>query len=256
MDRTDESHLNRGWAILQLGFYYFLADMRKRRLGIFALMLEPIGTFIIYYFLLYILMDARSEQTLWHFLSGIFIMTAMRAVSNEVAEARSKGIGITSVSSIPLLDIISIRTIVGVLNGCILLAVLCVILAIFGRLDLNFMLPVHAIYLWILGFSLGLVFLSLKAFFSDIDILIGMFFRVVFLTSGILFSADTISPGILKFVIHNPFLIVFAEMRGSITGDPGFSGYNEYLPLALAAVALVAGVSMFNAFRVRLRNTR
>jgi len=244
------------FVLLQLGFYYFLADMRKRRLGFVALLIEPFGSFCIYYFFLYMVMGRKSAELIWHFMVGIFILSSMREMSNEVSSARNKGLGVTSVTPVPLHDIIVIRMIVALLNALIILTVMAGILIIFGQFATNWMLLSNFLIIMFMGFALGLFFLSLRTYFADFEIAVGMFFRLVFFTSGILFMGSTVAPGILQYVINSPFLIAIAEMRGSLMGDPGFENYNRLLLLAFFAFMLPISVIMYRVSKVRLRNTR
>lgn len=247
------SQLNAHFSLIK---YYAIAELRARKLNALYIVIEPIFLFSIYYFLLFALMGSRSAETIWSLICGIFIFHSFRGVADEIMMSKEKFRGIMAVSDIPTHSMIVVRAGVGIFKSATQMLVLVCILTAFGQFNPGWSFLPFYMLLNVAAGGIGLLGLVLRSWSNDFHYLFNEGFRVLFFTSGVIFTTDTLSAELNQYLGLNPILVGIDMVRRNIIGEPSFAAVNPLIIAGFAFAVATAGLVAVRTNGIRIRNAQ
>lgn len=204
----------------------------KHRIGYAWALLEPALHISILFAMRSIMgavTPAHVPLLLW-LISGIIPFFMFRSIATKVAGAARGNSDLLILPPVRLMDIIWARTVME-------LATYCSILVFFFGLYAAVVEPpnIHdplrllgeMVLLALLGLGFGMVALVVTAVFPSTQTLLSGVLRVLYFTSGVLFSINRIPPDLQPYLYWNPLLHVFERLHAAM--------FISYTPLPQAS---------------------
>jgi ABC-type polysaccharide/polyol phosphate export permease len=181
---------------------------------------------------------------------GVFVLIGIthwnffnKTVKNAITAVKKNRVLLHNFK-IPISTIILIPALTSIFQYAISSGLLIIMMFIF-QVKISFYILFFPLYLalfLILTFSISLIMMHIGVYFSDIKILISMFFKILFFASGIIFPLDQIIgrmnlPDFFRYIFlyANPITFFITEMRKVLM----YSEPPDYLISLLWVIAII-----------------
>lgn len=204
-----------------------------KSIGLFASLIEVIGHVFVFALIKYLLAVSGPDgiNVILFLITGIVPFFYFRNIITKMSNALSANKGLLSISQISFLDFYYARFI---LETILVLINLPLILILANYLVLNLDLYYYKgfvigdivmvfeglFYLGFLGFGYGLILSALCSLYPALQLVSSIFMRVLYFTSGILFSASDMIPHQYHgYLYYNPIVHCMELLRAGFFMD-------------------------------------
>lgn len=256
------AYLRQAWE--RRGFAYEMARSRiqasnqRNRLGMLWIIFQPTMNAIMYGLIFGLLQGDRRPPNFAAFVViGVFLFQFFTTSMNQGAKSITGNQSLVQSLSFPRITLplstvmeqfLSLMPMLGVMY------IYCVILGERPTLSWLLVFPLVAI-LTVFNVGVALVAARLTVHIRDLTHLLPIFTRLLFYTSGVLFSVDRILnkwPGAVKLFDYHPIYQALQIARGAILESVAFPSMHAWMVLSVWAVVMAAfGVVFFWAAEER-----
>ncbi len=236
--------------VVTMAGYRLRANLEGNRLGIAWLVLRPLFNAAIYGTIFGLLQAGNRPPDYAVFVVvGVFFFEFFQGCFNDGSKAITKNRSLVQSLAFPRITLPLAAVIERLLSFGVMLVVLVPILAAFGHYPtVQWLMLIPLLVLFVL-FSTGVAFITarLTVHVADLSQLLPLVSRILFYSSGVLFSVDRIFasfPWALRVYDFYPLYQVITMARHYLIGAAAFPTH-YWLSLTLISVGVLVGGALF-----------
>lgn len=222
------------------------------------LLLEP-AFHIFYLIFIYTVLNVRHisgfDTSMW-VVVGVVAFFIFDRTSSQTANAISANKSLFSYRQVLPADALFVRAVVELVLTLFAGLLVLLLLSLFGHQVLPDNLPavIQAIFgLWLLALGWGLVRAVLSDLVPEIDIVLNLIMRPMYLISGLMLPLSTLPPGYRDWLVLNPVAQGLEAARAGFSAAyHPFTGLSFSYLYASAVLMLFSGLLLLRKFGLRL----
>ncbi len=191
---------------------------------------------------------AVGESLVVFFITGIMPLMSFRNAINRGARAITSNRSLMNYPQVRAFEIITARVLLELLTSAMVVFIIALFTKAFFALpftawvDNPLELEGALLVLALLCYGAGFLSAQIGRFFNQWSDLTRALGRLLFFTSGVWYTLDTLPAGLRKYVAYNPLAQVIEWIRDAAI--PGFESQHvsAFYPIAFAVVCLVIGL--------------
>lgn len=240
----------------------FLRELQTRfgqyRLGYLWIFLEPLFSIGI----MLVLFGAIMQRTLPNISFEVFLLNGMvpffmfRSGISQALGAAQANKGLFSYRPVKPIDALIARNVLEFFLGFTTYIFFSAVLLWFGY-EISFeQIPTLLFYwllLFILMFSLSLIFMVLGDFSSELNKFVGVLFFILYFLSGVLYPIQIIPVQYREYLLYNPLIHIFESMRQAVApAYPLVDGISLNYVLTWILISMFLGLLLYKRFERRM----
>lgn len=240
----------------------FLRELQTRfgeyRLGYLWILIEPLFTIGI----LMLLFGTIMQRTLPNISFEIFLLNGIvpffmfRSGINQALGAAQANKGLFSYRPVKPIDALIARNLLELFLGFSTYVFFSVVLLWFGYAISFDQVPTLLFYwlqLFILMFSLSLIFMVMGDFSKELNKFVSVLFLILYFISGILYPIGIIPVQYREYLLYNPLIHIFEPMRHAVAPMyPLVDGISLNYVLTWILVSMFIGLLLYKRFERRM----
>lgn len=240
----------------------FLRELQTRfgqyRLGYLWILIEPLFSIGI----MLVLFGAIMQRTLPNISFEVFLLNGIvpffmfRSGVNQALGAAQANKGLFSYRPVKPIDALIARNLLELFLGFITYIFFSAVLLWFGYSMSFDQIPTLLFYwalLFILMFSLSLIFMVLGDFSKEMNKFVSVLFLILYFISGILYPIQIIPAQYREYLLYNPLIHIFEPMRHAVApAYPLVTGVSLSYILTWILLSMFMGLLLYKRFERRM----